>query len=158
MNTPLLRTFAVAATLCGCQPKADTSAAPDTSAASDVERTVRAYELALNNSDVPAITALYTADAVFMAQHQPPAEGLPAIETLYTQILSAIALDIRFSIDEVQVLGDTAWARTRSSGTTKVLQTGDTMQEANQELFVLHRDTDRWKIHRYIFSTTTPRG
>ena len=71
-----------------------------------------------------------------------------------------ITLDIVFQIDEVEVVSPTvACARTRSSGKTTILATGDQVSEGNQELFVLFREegSGDWKIGRYIFSTTQPR-
>ncbi len=55
------------------------------------------------------------------------------------------------------VIGDTAWARTHSVGTTKVVESGGTHPEGNQELFIFKRDSEHgWKNLRYIFTTTNP--
>ena len=132
-----------------------------TAAPSASERGVRAtlfaYQDALNDSDVDRIIALYTDDGVFMAQHRAPAVGRAAVTEAYQTVLSVIDLDIAFIIDEVEVLGDTAWARTRSAGTTTILANGAEVTEGNQELFLLRRQGGEWRIARYIFSTTQPR-
>ena len=124
-------------------------------------RLLRSYEHALNAADVDAIIALYADDAVFMAQHRMPSIGRAEIAAAYSEILGMIRLDIEFAIDEVVVVSPTvAYARTRSAGTTTILANGAQVSEGNQELFVLVR-TDAasdWKIGRYIFSTTQPRG
>ena len=120
---------------------------------------IRSYEGALNAGDVPAIVSLYHDNGVFMPQHIPAVVGSDAIRETYTNVLKVIALDIEFAIDEVEIIGDTAWARTRSMGTTKVLESGETHPEGNQELFILKRDSGHdWKIFRYIFTTTNPRS
>lgn len=122
---------------------------------------LRRYESALNAADVDAIIALYAEDAVFMAQHRSPSVGRAQIEAAYREILGAIRLDITFEIDEVVVVSPTvAYARTRSAGTTTILANSAQVSEGNQELFVLVRadDTAEWRIGRYIFSTTQPRG
>lgn len=122
---------------------------------------LRRYESALNAAGVDAIAALYADDAVFMAQHRRPAVGKPAIEAAYREILGMIRLDIRFEIDELVVVSPTvAWARTRSAGTMTILANGAKVAEGNQELFVLTRAdaSAEWRIGRYIFSTTQPRG
>lgn len=122
---------------------------------------LRRYESALNAADVDAIIALYAEDAVFMAQHRSPSVGRAPIEAAYREILGAIRLDITFEIDEVVVVSPTvAYARTRSAGTTTILANSAQVSEGNQELFVLVRadDTAEWRIGRYIFSTTQPRG
>ncbi len=120
---------------------------------------LRSYEAALNQADTDAILDLYAEDAVFMAQHRTPAIGREQIETAYKEIFEMIRLDITFEIDEVVVVSPTvAYARTRSAGTTTIVADGAKVSEANQELFVLVRrnDEDRWRIGRYIFSTTNP--
>lgn len=120
---------------------------------------LRRYEAALNAKDVDTITSLYTVDGVFMAQHRNPAVGRAAVEEAYREIFGMITLDITFQIDEVEVVSPTvAYARTRSSGKTTILATGDQVSEGNQELFVLFREegSGDWKIGRYIFSTTQP--
>src|SRR5438445_154528 len=68
-----------------------------------------------------------------------------------------------FDFDEVRqahwlIESDWAFARTRSTGTVKVLASDQaSIPEANQELFVLHREDDgQWRFVRYIFSTTNP--
>ena len=128
--------------------------------AETVTAVLRGYEAALNAKDVETIVSLYAGDGVFMAQHQQPAVGSEQLEAAYRGVFSAITLDITFAIDEVEVVSPTvAWARTRSSGKTTILATGDVVSEGNQELFLLFRPNASapWKIGRYIFSTTQPR-
>lgn len=117
------------------------------------------YEQALNSADIDTVMKLYARDAVFMPQHALPAEGRDAIQTAYRHVFDTIDLDIDFSIDEIRVLShDWAYARTRSNGTVKVLASDQPpAPEANQELFLLHRESDgQWRFARYIFSTTNP--
>lgn len=117
------------------------------------------YEAALNASDIDRVMSLYADDAVFMPQNSLPAVGRKAVRAAYRQVFDAIKLDVRFTIDEVRPLSrDWAFARTRSNGTVKIL-TGDQQasSEGNQEIFLLHRETDgQWRFARYIFSTTNP--
>lgn len=122
---------------------------------------LRRYEAALNRGEVADILSLYAPGAVFMAQHRLPTVGQKEIEMAYREILGMIRLDIRFEIDEVVVVSPTvAYARTRSTGTTTIVANDAQVSEGNQELFVLVRPEDggEWKIGRYIFSTTQPRG
>jgi uncharacterized protein (TIGR02246 family) len=150
----------------GTEPSASRTEAPTTSfdASTEVEPAtalLRRYETALNQSDVATIVSLYSPDGIFMAQHRSPAIGAAQVEQAYREILGAIRLNIRFDIDEVVVASPTvAYARTRSSGTTTILANNAQVSEGNQELFVLVRGESggEWKIGRYIFSTTQPRG
>jgi hypothetical protein len=56
----------------------------------------------------------------------------------------------------VEVLGESAWARTSSSGRTTVLASGQVVDEGNNELFVFRRESGDWRIHRYLFATNRP--
>ncbi len=120
---------------------------------------LKTYEQALNAGNVPSILKLYTQDGVFMAQHNPPAVGIDAIEAAYQAVFTAIDLDIKFDILEIETMADDwAFARTSSAGITTINATGDKVTEGNQELFLLRKTSDgNWKIARYIFSTTNPR-
>ncbi|QWP75902.1 SgcJ/EcaC family oxidoreductase [Lysobacter sp. K5869] len=124
-----------------------------------IKRQLDRYEQALNSSDIDAVMQLYAADAVFMPQHSQPAVGRDEVRTAYRKVFGAIRLDIDFNIDEIRVLSrDWAYARTRSNGTVKVLASEQPpVPEANQEIFLLHRESDgQWRFARYIFSTTNP--
>jgi uncharacterized protein (TIGR02246 family) len=122
-----------------------------------IRQQLQRYERALNTADTDAVMQLYAADAVFMPQHSLPSVGRAAVRQAYERVFQAIRLDIHFDIDELQLLSPGwAYARTRSSGNAKsqgsALPAGP---EANQELFLLHREDDGvWRFARYIFSTT----
>jgi len=122
-----------------------------------IETTLRAYEAALNASDVAAVLPLYSGDGVFMPPFNPSAIGIAAVEAAYRQVFEAIRLQVVFHIAEIVLLNpDWAFARTNSTGTCLVHATGARTQEANQELFVLNKAGGTWKIARYSFSTTNP--
>lgn len=122
-----------------------------------IEALLRRYEGALNTSDAAAALAVYTDDGVFMAQHRAPAEGRAAIRQAYDEIFAAIQLHVTFGIDEVEVVGDTAWARTHSSGETDIRATGGKVPEKNSELFILRKQPDgEWRVARYLFATQNP--
>lgn len=124
-----------------------------------IREQLQRYERALNASDAESVMQLYADDAVFMPQHSMPAIGHKAVRAAYDNVFKAIKLSVHFEIDEVKTLSSTAaYARTRSSGTVKVLGAElPTVHEANQELFLLHKEADgQWRIARYIFSTTNP--
>lgn len=82
----------------------------------------------------------------------PSAVGTDRVRQAYDGVFSMINPDIEFFIDEVQVVGDHAFARTTSRGTTLIHATGATVPEENRELFVLQRTAGGWKIARYMFN------
>lgn len=115
------------------------------------------YAEALNNSDTEAVMKLYTEDGVFMPQHFASRVGADAVRQAYDSVFRAIQLTVKFHLEEVQpVSTEWAFARTNSAGSLLVHATGETCAEANQELFILRKVEDDWKIARYCFSTTNP--
>lgn len=123
-----------------------------------VETQLKAYEKALNTNDIETILGLYGQAPVFMPQHAPALVGRDAVLAGYRQVFETIQLNVAFTIHEVEVLGDTAWARTSSAGRTRILAAGVEVAEGNNELFVFKRENGDWKIHRYLFATTEPRA
>ena len=120
-----------------------------------VRALLKTYERVLNASDVAGVLELYTDDGVFMAPNNASAVGIDQVEAAYTAVFEAIHLNVTFDIVEVEVIAPTwAFARTNSSGTTRINATGEQVSEGNQELFVLQKVDGDWKIARYSFSTT----
>ncbi len=123
-----------------------------------IESILRSYEAALNANATDAILDLYGSEPVFMPQHAPALVGRAAVRAGYEQVFATIKLDVRFEIHEVEEAGDIAWARTSSSGRTKILAAGVEVTEGNNELFIFRRENAAWKIQRYLFSTNQPRA
>jgi ketosteroid isomerase-like protein len=73
-------------------------------------------------------------------------------------VFSQIQLGVEFFIEEVQVEGNMAFAVTSSKGTTLIHANGKTVPEANRELFVFEKVDGSWKIARYMFNKTAPKG
>jgi len=154
MRKQLIHAFAAAALILGSLSGVH---AADSDKA-QIEAVLKGYEHVLNASDVDGVVELYTEDGVFMAQHNPSAVGIQQVEAAYTAVFQAIDLNVAFDIVEIEVIADDwAFARTNSSGTTTINDTGDKAAEGNQELFILHKIDGNWKIARYGFSTTNPR-
>jgi uncharacterized protein (TIGR02246 family) len=116
------------------------------------------YEAALNASNTQAVMPLYTDDGVFMAPNNQSAVGKAAVHKAYDAVFKAITLKVKFTIAELVVMSPNwAFARTNSAGTQKIIASGVTSVEANQELFIFKKDDDgEWRIARYSFSTTNP--
>ena len=118
----------------------------------DATSLLRRYERELNAGNPAAIVALYTADGVFMPSGAPTATGSTELQGAYEAVFSAIKLNVVFTIDELEIHGDIAFARTTSRGQVTVLANGQTQAEENRELFVLRRQSHRWLIARYLFN------
>lgn len=113
---------------------------------------LQSYGAALNRSDAATAVSLYTSDGVFMPSGGPSAKGSDDLLASYRYIFSQIRLDIEFEIHEIVVDGDHAYAVTSSEGRQTIVATGSTEHEANRELFVLKRQSEGWKISRYMFN------
>lgn len=149
-----------AALLLGCQAPDHKTTEPDntpstmstTNDQNAIKELLFAYRDALNASSTDQVIPLYTADGVFMPTGFPTSVGSDQVRQAYDGVFSMIKLNIEFFIDEVQVVGDHAFARTTSRGTTLIHATGATVPEENRELFVLQRTDGGWKIARYMFN------
>ena len=123
-----------------------------------IEALLSKYEESLNTSDAKLAQSLYTKDGIFMPTEAPSGIGSDGILKSYEYVFSQIQLNIKFFIEEIQVEGNLAFAVTSSKGTTLIHATGDTIPEANRELFVFEKIDGEWKIARYMFNKTEPRG
>ena len=122
-----------------------------------VERTIKQYETYLNASDAQSIMTLYSRKPVFMPQHSIAQVGRAAVEKAYESVFRTIDLNIKFTIYEIEIHGNSAWARTSSAGETIILADKVKISEGNNELFIFKKEKGIWKIYRYLFSTTMPR-
>ena len=147
-------------TLMGCQAPNEQTTTNDNNTATmntsndqaAIKSLLFAYRDALNASSVDQVMPLYTPDGVFMPTGFPTAVGTEQVKGAYAGVFSMIKLNIEFFIDEIEVDGDHAFARTTSRGTTLIHATGQSVPEENRELFVLHRNNGTWKIARYMFN------
>ena len=123
-----------------------------------IEELLQTYKKSLNTSDAQLAQSLYAKDGIFMPTEAPSAIGTDNILKSYEFIFTQIQLNIEFYIDEITVEGDFAFAVTSSKGTTLIHATGETIPEANRELFVFEKVNGEWKIARYMFNKTEPKG
>ncbi len=122
-----------------------------------IEALLSQYENSLNTSDAKLAQSLYTKDGIFMPTEAPSGIGSEGILKSYEYVFSQIQLNIKFFIEEIEVEGNMAFAVTSSKGTTLIHATGDTIPEANRELFVFEKVNGEWKIARYMFNKTEPK-
>jgi len=135
---------------------ASTAAQADTNNA-EIQRVISKYESALNAGNADDVMKLYGKNPTFMPQHAPAQVGQVAVKQAYDNVFNSIKLDVKFTIHEVEVLGDTAWARTSSAGKTRILANNVVVTEGNNELFIFKKESGGWKIHEYLFSTNQVR-
>ncbi len=119
---------------------------------SEIKKVLFSYRDALNESNAEKVLSLYTNNGVFMPSSAPTAIGQEQLKGTYEFVFSNIQLNIEFYIDEIEVVGDYAFVRTTSKGTTLIHASGETVPEENRELFVLRKENGSWKIDRYMFN------
>ncbi len=123
-----------------------------------IEELLNDYKKSLNTSDAKLAQSLYTKDGVFMPTEAPSGIGSEGILKSYEFVFSQIQLNIEFFIEEIAVEGNMAFAVTSSKGTVKIHANGVEVPEANRELFVFEKVDGAWKIARYMFNKTAPKG
>ncbi len=123
-----------------------------------IEALLSEYQKSLNTSDSKLAQSLYTKDGIFMPTEAPSGIGADGILKSYEYVFSQIQLNIEFFVEEIEVEGNMAFAVTSSKGTALIHATGDTIPEANRELFVFEKVDGKWKIARYMFNKTEPKG
>ncbi len=119
-----------------------------------IQQVLQQYEQALNASDTAASLALYSSEPIFMPQFALAQIGRDAVQATYEQIFQTIQLKVKFTIHEVEPMGELAYVRTTSAGTTTVLADDKTTDEGNNELFIFKQENGDWKIHRYLFASS----
>lgn len=124
---------------------------------SAIEALLNTYQKSLNTSDASLAQSLYSKDGVFMPTEAPSAVGGEGIKAAYEYIFSQIQLSITFTIEEIVIENNFAFATTSSEGTTFIRATAQTVPEANRELFVFRKEEGSWKIARYMFNKTAPK-
>jgi uncharacterized protein (TIGR02246 family) len=132
----------------GVSPTAPVGAVDDATA---VRAVIEAYGDKLRLDDVDAVVDLFTTDAAIVADGFPTAVGRAQITEIYGSALASVGMDYTYEFDQVETKGDTAVARTTSSGTTTVRASGKTSPGHYRELFVLRRGQAGWKISFYMY-------
>lgn len=120
----------------------------------DIKSVIKAYEKALNGSDVSNVIKNYAEDGVFMPSGKPTSIGRENVVKAYQHVFKALDLNVTFHFDEILRRGDLAFVRTTSDGKIKLLDKNITIQNQSRELFVMKRIDGDWKIYRYMFNET----
>jgi ketosteroid isomerase-like protein len=95
-------------------------------------------------------------DPVFMPEFSVALSGRDAVKAGCDHVFGAIRLNVSFTVHEIVEMGELAYVRTTSAGTTEILENKATVKEANNELFIFRKEEGNWKIHRYLFASSNP--
>ncbi len=104
------------------------------------------YAAALRSGNVEALVALYTPNGVFMRENMPAAVGRDALRAAYKEVFAALKVDLAFSIQETEVVGDIAWLRSTSKARSRCCRQvpRQPIRSMNSSFFAASRATGRF--------------
>jgi uncharacterized protein (TIGR02246 family) len=104
---------------------------------------------ATREGDVDAVLELMTQDVVFMVPGQPTMHGREAFGQRLSALLSTHAVESSGEIEEICVVGDLAYCRTKLSVTVISKHGALPMQRTGHTLSILRKAADgRWQLTR----------
>ncbi|PUZ24947.1 hypothetical protein DCC81_11560 [Chitinophaga parva] len=121
---------------------------------SAIEKLIFSFSDAFNATDISKTVASFTSDGVNMPNNGPAAKGTEQLTKAFEVLFNFADINIQYVIDEINISGEYAFARTNSKVTTLVKTSGDQIFLENKELFVLRNQRGEWKISHYIFNNT----
>jgi len=111
------------------------------------------YQIALNTEDIEKISTLYSKHGIFMPPEIPAINGVEEIANTYEYVFSQSDFELEFDIKEVIISENFAYVISNSEGTI-TLESSETEETSkNQEIFILIKEGDNWKISRYMFNS-----
>jgi len=116
-----------------------------------IRELISTYQIALNNEEIEKISTLYSEQAIFMPPEIPAINGVEEIVLTYEYLFSQFNFELEFDIKEVVIAENFAYVLSNSEGTIESSETEETSK--NQEIFILIKEGDDWKISRYMFNS-----
>jgi len=118
----------------------------------EIEKIIFAYRDALNASDVNKVVSLYTQTGVLLPNAAPTAVGTDQVKGTYQYVFENFKYTLEFTIGEIVVSGNYAFARSTSRGAFVIKASGQNVPDENRELFVFEKVNGQWKIARYMYN------
>ena len=104
-----------------------------------------------NAGDIAGWVELFADDMVYMPDGQPPITTREALEGAAVSHFSRYRPNIQISTDEIQVLGDWAFARTTVNGTLTPRGNANPIRVDRKEIAIYRRQPNgSWKLARLI--------
>jgi len=118
-----------------------------------IRELISEYQIALNNEEIEKISTLYSEQAIFMPPDVPTIKGVEEIVLTYEYLFSQFDFELEFDIKEVVISENFAYVLSNSEGTITLENSGTEETSKNQEIFILIKEGDDWKISRYMFNS-----
>ncbi len=118
-----------------------------------IRELISEYQIVLNNEEIEKISTLYSKQAIFMPPEIPAINGVEEIVSTYEYLFSQFDFELEFDIKRVVISENFAYVHSNSEGTI-TLESNETEETSkNQEIFILIKEGDDWKISRYMFNS-----
>jgi len=118
-----------------------------------IRELISVYQIALNNEEIEKIPTLYSKQAIFMPTEIPAINGVEEIVLTYEYLFSQFDFELEFDIKEVVIAENFAYVVSNSEGTITLENSETEETSKNQEIFILIKEDDNWKISRYMFNS-----
>ena len=122
---------------------------------SAIEKLIFSFGDSFNSSDISSVVSAFMPDGVLMPNNGPLVKGHEPIKALYESLFKVFKINITYTINDIVINGDYAFARTNSRVETLIRATDESVSLLNKELFVIKKDNAQWKIADYIFNNTS---
>lgn len=119
----------------------------------EISAIIADYEQAINDGDLDESVAMFTPDAVFMPSGGRAQRGVDAIRAYYQNTILQSPLQLSFTVSDIDVVGDLAWATAAIVGTQTAADGTENPVVVNG-LFVFGRDPagGSWHVVAYMFT------
>jgi len=118
-----------------------------------IRELISVYQIALNNEEIEKIPTLYSEQAIFMPPEIPAINGVEEIGLTYEYLFSQFDFELEFDVKEVVISENSAYVHSNSEGTITLKSNKTEETSKNQEIFILIKEGDDWKISRYMFNS-----
>ena len=141
--------------LFGCvQNNKDADVEADTAA---INKLYNRATLACSTGDAELYLSVFTEDAVVMAPGSPAVIGKEELRPIIEGLFGLFDLELPYTMDEVGVTGDKAFARSSFQYSMTPKEGGETTTSAGKELDILKRQADgSWKIYIQCWNYNAP--
>ena len=107
---------------------------------------------AFKRGDATGIANLYTAEAQLLPANSDFVRGTAAIRTFWQSVIDTGLKGASLDTIELEAHGDTVI----EIGRYRLLAAGDAVADQGKYIVVWKHDTDKWKLHRDIWTTSQP--
>jgi uncharacterized protein (TIGR02246 family) len=121
----------------------------------ELDALVNRWLAAVKAKDAVELASMVTEDCIFLPPNAPPIRGRLAVQQLYTGLFARYTLIQTFLFEEVQWIGDWAFAWGRDDITITPVSGGAAVHCVGHGMSILQREFDRqWRFARGINNAT----